>query len=112
MFLPMGWSLASRHVNMVMSVAALAASRMCACTRASYWAGARRVVRIASLAKGESMTEQQYLKPAYAIDSSVARSWELKANNIRLEELLAAYAQVHAMLPQELEWFTATNVKI
>ena len=58
------------------------------------------------------MTEQQSSKPPYAIDSSVARSWELKANNIRLEELLAAYAQVHAMLPQELEWFTATNVKI
>jgi hypothetical protein len=33
-------------------------------------------------------------KSSYALDPSVARDWELKANGIRLEELLAAYAQL------------------
>src|SRR5258708_9741351 len=48
-------------------------------------------------------------KPAYALDPSVARDWELKANGIRLEELLAAYAQLQEGDMQALKWFTAPN---
>src|SRR5260370_12792618 len=33
-------------------------------------------------------------KPSYALDPLIVRGWELKANGIRLEELLAAYAQL------------------
>jgi len=32
-------------------------------------------------------------KPSYALDPLIVRDWELKANGIRLEALLAAYAQ-------------------
>ncbi len=48
-------------------------------------------------------------KPSYALDPSIVRDWELKANGIRLEELLAAYAQQQESDIQALEWFTATN---
>jgi hypothetical protein len=48
-------------------------------------------------------------KPSYALDPSIVRDWELKANGIRLEELLAAYAQQQGSDMQALEWFTAAN---
>src|SRR5437016_4075334 len=62
--------------------------------------------------RGIVMTQQFSLKPPYAIGPDVKRGWELKANDIPLEELLAAYVQVHGILPQDLEWFTATNVHV
>ena len=51
-------------------------------------------------------------KPSYALDPLFVRDWELKANGIRLEELLAAYAQQQRSDIQALEWFTATNTMI
>src|SRR5258708_13370657 len=51
-------------------------------------------------------------KPSYALDPLIVRGWELKANGIRLEELLAAYAQLQGGDMQALEWFTATNTMI
>ncbi len=51
-------------------------------------------------------------KPSYALDPLIVRDWELKANGIRLEELLAAYAQLQGGDMQALEWFTATNTMI
>ncbi|TMD83697.1 MAG: hypothetical protein E6I79_15185, partial [Chloroflexi bacterium] len=51
-------------------------------------------------------------KPSYALDPLFVRDWELKANGIRLEELLAAYAQQQGSDMQALEWFTATNTMI
>src|SRR5258708_22086843 len=51
-------------------------------------------------------------KPSYALDPLIVRGWELKANGIRLEELLAAYAQLQGGDMQVLEWFTATNTMI
>jgi len=51
-------------------------------------------------------------KPSYALDPLIVRDWELKANGIRLEELLAAYAQQQRSDMQALEWFTATNTMI
>src|SRR5205814_1529794 len=51
-------------------------------------------------------------KPSYALDPLIVRDWELKANGIRLEELLAAYAQQQRSDIQALEWFTATNTMI
>ncbi len=51
-------------------------------------------------------------KPSYALDPLIVRDWELKANGIRLEELLAAYAQQQGSGMQALEWFTATNMMI
>jgi len=50
--------------------------------------------------------------PSYALDPLVARDWELRANDIRLEELLAAYAQQQGSEMQALAWFTATNATI
>src|SRR5260221_12487803 len=51
-------------------------------------------------------------KPSLALDPLIVRDWELKANGIRLEELLAAYAQLQGGDMQALEWFTATNTMI
>ncbi len=51
-------------------------------------------------------------KPSYALNPLIVRDWELKANGIRLEELLAAYAQQQRSDRQALEWFTATNTMI
>jgi hypothetical protein len=51
-------------------------------------------------------------KPSYALDPLIVRDWELKANGIRLEELLAAYAKLQGGDMQALEWFTATNTMI
>ncbi len=51
-------------------------------------------------------------KPSYALDPLIVRDWELKANGIRLAELLAAYAQLQGGDTQALEWFTATNATI
>ncbi len=51
-------------------------------------------------------------KSSYALDPLIVRDWELKANGIRLEELLAAYAQQQRSDIQALEWFTATNTRI
>jgi len=50
--------------------------------------------------------------PSYALDPLIVRDWELKANGIRLEELLAAYAQQQGIDMQALAWFTATNTMI
>jgi hypothetical protein len=55
---------------------------------------------------------QPSFKPSYALDSRINRGWELRANNVRLEELLQAYAQIHHVETQDLEWFTATNAHI
>src|SRR5207302_2212369 len=43
-------------------------------------------------------------KPSYALDPSIVHDWELKANGIRLEELLAAYAQQQGSDRIELPW--------
>lgn len=51
-------------------------------------------------------------QPPYALADSVVRDWEIEANGIRLENLLAAYAQLHATGVQALKWFTATNRKV
>jgi hypothetical protein len=51
-------------------------------------------------------------QPSYAHAPLVARDWELRANGILLEELLAAYAQQHGSDMQALKWFTATNPTI
>src|SRR6516164_1350591 len=51
-------------------------------------------------------------KPSYSLDPLVARDWELRANGILLEELLAAYTQQQGSDMQALEWFTATNTTI
>ncbi len=51
-------------------------------------------------------------KTSYVLDPLIVRDWELKANGIRLEELLVAYAQQQGSDIQALEWFTATNTRI
>ena len=42
-------------------------------------------------------------KPSYALDPLIVRDWELKANDIRLEELLAAYAQQQKRVSSSLQ---------
>lgn len=51
-------------------------------------------------------------KPSYALDPLIVRDWELIANGIRLEALLAAYAQQQGSDIQALECVTATNTMI
>jgi hypothetical protein len=58
------------------------------------------------------MSEVPFLKPPYAIGPHGPRDWNLRANNIPLEDLLAAYTQLHGKEPQKLEWFTASNVRL
>ena len=58
------------------------------------------------------MSEASYLKPPYVIGPLGPHNWELQANNIPLEDLLAAYAQLHGKESHRLEWFTARNVRL
>lgn len=55
------------------------------------------------------MAEAFSAKPSYAINSQGSRHWDIRANNIFVEDLLTAYSQLHGLEPQRLSWLTASN---
>jgi hypothetical protein len=58
------------------------------------------------------MSEASSSKPSFAIGPQGPRNWDVRVNDIPLEDLLAAYAQLHGKESQRLEWFTASNVRL
>src|SRR5437660_522668 len=54
------------------------------------------------------MGEPSSSKPPYAIGSQGPRNWEVRVNDIPLEDLLAAYTKLYGKESQRLEWFTAS----
>jgi len=55
------------------------------------------------------MSDVPSSKPSYAISPQGHRNWEVRVNDIPLEDLLAAYSQLHSKESQRLEWLTASN---
>ncbi|HEY1348811.1 MAG TPA: hypothetical protein VGF67_04210 [Ktedonobacteraceae bacterium] len=53
------------------------------------------------------MSEEAWAKPAYAIGTQGPRHWDIRANGISMEDLLAAYALLHGQPLQRLGWLTA-----
>lgn len=55
------------------------------------------------------MSEVPSAKPSYAIGPLGPRRWDVRVNDIPLEDLLVAYTQFHDKEPQKLEWLTMSN---